>query len=86
MTTALDGNAAAGVLSEVFAADVTVAVATCRGCGDRRPVGALQAYLDAPGVVLRCVGCEGVLIRLVRGPTRAWLDLAGVATLQVDLS
>ena len=29
----LDGNAAAGELSEVFALDVTTAVATCAGCG-----------------------------------------------------
>ena len=29
----LDGNAAAGLLSEMFARDVTFAQATCAGCG-----------------------------------------------------
>ena len=33
MTHHLDGNAAAGELSEVFAADLTTATATCAGCG-----------------------------------------------------
>ena len=29
----LDGNAAAGLLGEVFAGEVTTAVGTCDGCG-----------------------------------------------------
>jgi hypothetical protein len=29
-------------------------------------------------VVLRCVSCNAVQIRLVRAPRQAWLDLRGV--------
>ena len=39
----LDGNAAAGILSELFIPDLTSARATCAGCGAVRPVGALLA-------------------------------------------
>ena len=85
MTNALDGNAAAGALSEIFATEITVAVTTCDTCGDERPVGELHAYLDAPGTVLRCASCSAVQIRIVRGPQRAWLDLRGVRVVQFAL-
>ncbi len=85
MSDVLDGNAAAGALSEVLTSDVTVAITTCAACGDARPVGELRAYLQAPGLVLRCVSCEGVQLRLVRAPGRVWLDLRGILVLQVDL-
>ena len=37
----------------------------------------------APGVVARCPACDQVLLRLVRGLGRAWLDLRGLAYLQL---
>ena len=85
MSQALDGNVAAGPLSGVFAGEITVAVTTCAGCGTVRPVGGLVAYVESPGVVLRCVSCGRVQIRLVRSRDRAWLDLGGVAVLQLEL-
>jgi hypothetical protein len=84
-TAPLDGNAAAGALSELFASEITVAVTTCDGCGDTRPVGELHTYMAAPGIVLRCASCGRVQIRMVRGPDRAWLDLRGVRVLQVEM-
>jgi hypothetical protein len=84
-TDALDGNAAAGALSELFVTEVTVAVTTCATCGDARRLGELRAYLQAPGLVLRCASCDAVQVRLVRAADRAWLDLRGVRALQVDL-
>jgi Family of unknown function (DUF6510) len=85
MTDALDGNVAAGVLAELFDAEVTVALITCDSCGDERPLAELQAYVDAPGLVLRCASCEAVEIRIVRGPRHAWLDLRGARVLQIEL-
>jgi hypothetical protein len=81
----VDGNAAAGVLSEVFATEMTVAVTTCASCGARAQIARLRAYLQAPGVVLRCATCDAAQIRLVRGPDRAWLDLRGVRVVEVEL-
>ena len=40
----LDGNAAAGILSEVFVPDLTTAQATCANCGTIRAMGALPVY------------------------------------------
>ena len=39
----------------------------------------------APGVVARCPNCDQVLLRLVRGPDRAWLDLRGLDYLQLPV-
>jgi hypothetical protein len=82
----LDGNAASGVLSEIFAADMTVAIATCAACDGARPIGELRAHLHAPGVVLRCASCGEVEIKLVRAVQRAWLDVRGVRVLEFVLA
>jgi len=37
-------------------------------------------------VVARCPGCGQVLVRLVRGPGRAWLDLRGLTYLQLPMA
>jgi hypothetical protein len=36
-------------------------------------------------VVARCPTCYQVLLRLVRGPGRAWLDLGGLAYLELAI-
>jgi hypothetical protein len=78
-----DGNALAGPLSEVFAVEVTAAVARCRGCGRSSPVAALVVYGPDPGLVGRCPGCSDVLLRLVRAPDAVWLDLSGMTALRL---
>lgn len=80
----LDGNAAAGVLGEIFPFDVTMAETLCAGCGSMDPMGAMAVYMDAPGLVVRCIHCDNVLIRIVHGGGRYWLDLRGVACLEID--
>jgi hypothetical protein len=77
----LDGNAAAGLLSELFVRDMTGAIATCRGCGNVGPIGGLLEYGHQMGIVLRCPACDGVVLRLVhvRGALR--LDPSGIALL-----
>ncbi|MGA5302442.1 DUF6510 family protein [Nucisporomicrobium flavum] len=81
----LDGNAMAGDLREIFAVDLTEAVATCAGCGRPSAVAALLVWGPAPGLVARCPGCEDVVLRLVRGPGRAWLDVRGAVSLRIAL-
>jgi hypothetical protein len=80
--TTLDGNAAAGALGEIFVAEMTVSTTTCATCGDTRPLAELRAYLDAPGVVLRCFSCGAVQLRYVRGQTKGWLDVTGIRVLE----
>jgi hypothetical protein len=81
----LDGNAAAGSLGELFAFDVTTAIAVCDGCGLSSPVGALVFYDQALGTVLRCPGCAHLMLcaTRIRGVVR--LDLRGTRSLRVDL-
>ncbi|NUS57574.1 MAG: hypothetical protein HOV66_22360 [Streptomycetaceae bacterium] len=80
-----DGNVLAGPLAEVFAVDVTAAVGRCTGCGRTGPVATLRVYTRAPGLVARCPGCGQVVMRLVRGPDAAWLDLRGTEVLRIPL-
>jgi Family of unknown function (DUF6510) len=80
----LDGNAAAGLLSEIFAGEVTTALGTCDGCGSSEAVGAIHLY-RAAGTVLRCPHCEGVLMKVVTDGERIWLDLRGLRTLKLAL-
>ncbi len=87
MTSApLDANAAAGYLAEVFAFDVTAAITKSASCHRLHPVGALHAYLDAPGLVLRCASCQAVQLRFVRSAERGWLDVRGIEVLQIPLT
>lgn len=80
-----DGNALAGPLGEIFAVDVTAAIGRCVNCGNTGPVAALRVYGRAPGLVARCPGCDEVVLRLVRSPDAAWLDLRGTVTLQIPV-
>jgi hypothetical protein len=77
----LDGNAAGGELRQLFAVDVTVATATCAGCGTEGEVGALTSFAHEMGVVLRCRACGDVVLRLVRTPHAMYFDLQGAARL-----
>ena len=81
--THLDGNAAAGVLGEVFAVDVTAAVGCCDGCGAVAVMAETRVYVDAPGTVVCCADCDAVLLRVVTAPGRTWLDLRGLSYLQL---
>ncbi len=80
-----DGNALAGPLREIFAVDVTTAIQRCAHCGRTGPVAVLRVYRHAPGMVGRCPGCDEVVLRLVRGPTDAWLDLSGTLSLRIPM-
>ncbi|ONI69333.1 hypothetical protein BWI15_22310 [Kribbella sp. ALI-6-A] len=81
--THLDGNAAAGALSEVFAVDLTAATGRCNGCGHTGVFAEARLYADAPGLVARCPGCEDVLLRVVTTPTDTYVDLRGLTYLRV---
>jgi len=82
----LDGNAAAGNLEQIFAFEITTAVGTCANCGASGAVGGAGVYSQAPGIVVRCPACEGVLLRLANdGDSRWWLEMTGVRSLEVRL-
>jgi Zn finger protein HypA/HybF involved in hydrogenase expression len=80
----LDGNAAAGVLAEIFTFEMTTARAACSSCGATGEVGAQMAYVSEIGTVVRCAACDSALIRIASGSGRYWLDLRGVEYLQLE--
>jgi hypothetical protein len=43
----------------------------------------LDVYLDCPGVVVRCRHCGQVMLTIVRGPVRTWVDLGGTRGLEL---
>ena len=79
----LDGNAAAGTLREIFARDMTAALARCSACGDTAPMATLLEYGHAMGVVLRCPSCDSTVLRVARTPGWIRVDAAGVSFLMI---
>ena len=80
----LDGNAAAGELSTIFAMDVTAAEGQCAHCGARKRFAEAHVYMQSPGIVARCAICQHVLLRLVSVRDRVLLDVRGMAYLSID--
>jgi hypothetical protein len=73
---ALDGNALAGELEAVFAAEITTARRVCQSCGTASAIGAHRAYRGA-GLVLRCPVCRDLAMQIVEQRTQMRVWLAG---------
>ena len=82
----LDGNAAGGILRDVFTHEMTAALASCVGCGTVGPIGALLEYGQPMGIVLRCPRCDMPVLRIVRTPGLLRLDLTGLTLLTIPES
>jgi uncharacterized Zn finger protein len=69
---ALDGNAIAGQLFELFGDEMTTATGRCTHCGTVAQIAELVVYVRAPGTVVRCRNCGSVVMVLVtiHGTTR----------------
>jgi hypothetical protein len=78
----LDGNAAAGLLQEIFAPDITTAQIECEACSTVGAVGSLRLYAAPMGAVLRCKQCDGILLRAVHTPRGRWLEMTGARHLR----
>ena len=80
----LDGNAIAGLMQELFAVEMTTAVETCGTCGRAEAIGAAHVYRGA-GIVVRCPHCGNTLAKIVKVEGRAWLDLRGVRSIEIEV-
>lgn len=78
----IDGNAMAGPLRDLFTVELTAAVGTCASCEARAALAEAVVFDRAPGLVARCAGCGAVLVRLVTGENRVWLDARGLGCLE----
>ena len=81
----LDGNAAGGGLSDLFAVDLTAARSRFASCGMTSMLGAHHLYADAPAMVVRCPTCTGVVLRFASQDGRMLLDLRGAELLTVPV-
>jgi hypothetical protein len=79
----LDGNAAGGILRDVFTHEMTTALASCGGCGSIAAIGALLQYGQPMGLILRCPTCDTAVLRLVRTPGFVRLDFSGIQSLAI---
>ena len=77
----LDGNAAGGLLREVFSFEATSAMTTCAGCTTRMPIGELRLYAIELGATLRAPSGAERVLRIGRTPRGVWVDLRGAATI-----
>lgn len=82
----LDGNAMAGLMQELFVGDITAARGACAGCGSIADIGEQDAFMYplSPGAVLRCAGCESVLMVMVRTRTSLRVGFRGLAWIEVS--
>ena len=62
----VDGNAAAGMLWDVFGADVTALVGVCGGCGDASPLAEAVVEIDEMAAIVRCRSCTHTLFTVLR--------------------
>jgi hypothetical protein len=77
----LDGNAAAGLLLEIFGREMTTVAATCATCAAVAPIGESRLYAGGPGTVIRCRGCDSVLIVVTQVRGVYCMDLMGVRSM-----
>jgi hypothetical protein len=76
----LDGNALAGLLDELFGAEITTAQRACGSCGGQSAIGAHRLYQGA-GAVLRCPACGDVALRVAALGDRHMVQITGTWTL-----
>jgi predicted RNA-binding Zn-ribbon protein involved in translation (DUF1610 family) len=72
----LDGNGLAGLLVEVFGAEMTSVRRRCQSCGERHAIGSHRLYRGA-GDVLRCPNCGDVALRIATLPDRYVVEVRG---------
>jgi uncharacterized protein DUF6510 len=79
----LDANATAGLLYEIFGTEMTASPTECVNCGKQGEIGALLAFTQGPGIVLRCSACEQVVLRITQLPNEILLDARGAVYIRL---
>lgn len=80
--TRVDGNAAGGMLLELFGRDMTTARAACAHCDREAELADAIAELDPTGVILLCRGCGRTLLTCLRDDGRITLAIGALARLR----
>ena len=69
------------MLIELFGTEMTTAPSVCASCGMTRQVAELAVYRHELGSVVRCRGCDSVLMVFVQLRGITCVDLQGLASL-----
>ncbi|MGF6824721.1 hypothetical protein M2317_003654 [Microbacterium sp. ZKA21] len=64
-STVVDGNAIAGMLLDIFGADVTALFGTCAGCGSEACFAEAVVELDRQIAIVRCRSCTRTLFTVL---------------------
>jgi hypothetical protein len=75
--THVDGNAAAGLLREIFTAEMTTVMRRCQSCGQDHAIGEHRVY-ESAGIVVRCPHCSDVAATVVARSDGHVVSLGGV--------
>ncbi|MEV4347215.1 DUF6510 family protein [Actinoplanes sp. NPDC049596] len=79
---ALDGNAVATLLHDLFGQEMTGVAATCAHCAKKSVLARVKVFRGA-GTVLLCSGCDGRLMVIVDREGVACVDAEGFSALAV---
>ena len=79
----VDGNAAAGMLADVFAGDVTSLVGVCAECGSIAPLAEAVVEIDEIAAIIRCRGCTHTLATVLRDPAGTRIVIGMLRELKV---
>jgi hypothetical protein len=74
----VDGNAIGGILMDLFGREMTDARSCCATCGAIHAIGELLVFDRAPGDVVRCPACGGVMLVAAMRPTGIRFSFVGV--------
>ena len=77
----LDGNAAAGLLQQIFGREMTAATPACASCGAVASIGESRLYTGGPGTVIRCRNCSAVLVAITQVRGVGCVDMMGISVL-----
>lgn len=74
----LDGNAIAGLLTEVLAVEPTTTIAICNSCGDEAVLAQSRVVIDSPDTAVKCSNCDDVLFVIVTSETEHTIIFSGL--------
>lgn len=79
----LDGNAIAGLLTEVLAVEPTTTTAICNSCGDEAVLAQSRVVIERPDTAVRCSNCDDVLFVIVTTDTEHAIIFSGLRLLRM---
>jgi DNA-directed RNA polymerase subunit RPC12/RpoP len=80
-STVVDGNAVAGLLTELFETDASMLIGVCGECGASAPLAETVVELDERAAIVRCRTCTHTLFTVLRSGDAVRLRLASLREL-----